>query len=87
MTTDGENWMTVDIVARNALSEVVESRALPPGADLRAVLVGEREARLAASWACEGIGPTGACFFCTRDGARQLVAIERRAPPRVGQRW
>jgi hypothetical protein len=69
------------------LSQVVSSTALAPGADLKAVLTAAREARIAQQWDCEEIGPCVAFFFCRRGGVREMVAIEMRCPPAVGESW
>lgn len=34
---------------------------------------------------CAYIGPSVAFFFCSRGGVRQLVSIEARFPPAVGE--
>ena len=75
------------LVVRDRLSQVVESTPLEPSADLRAVLTAAREARIAEGWECEDIGSCVAFFFCTREGVRQMVSIERCPPPAVGKGW
>jgi hypothetical protein len=73
--------------SRDRLSRVVMSTPLEPQADLKAVLTGARETRIAERWAREDIGPSVAFFFCSRDGARQMVSIEHVLPPPVGKLW
>lgn len=75
------------LVVRNQLSQVVESTALAPYTDLRAVLTAARQDRIAAGWAAEEIGQCCRFFFCTRESERLLVSIEARRPPPVGERW
>ncbi len=75
------------VVVRDRFSQVVAMTELKPHADLRAALTAARAARIAQQWECEAIGDSAGFFFCTRDGVRQLVSIEARAPPAVGKRW
>ena len=74
-------------MVRDRLSQVVESTPLEQWADLRAVLRGDREARIADGWECEDIGSCVAFFFCRRGGVREMVSIERCPPPAVGKGW
>ena len=74
-------------VVRDRLSQVVESTPLEPYADLRAVLTAAREARIADGWDCEDIGSCVAFFFCSRAGVREMVSIEMRPPPAIGEVW
>ena len=75
------------LVVRDRLNQVVESTPLEPYADLRAVLTAAREARIAQRWECEDIGSCVAFFFCRRGGVREMVSIEMRPPPAVGEPW
>lgn len=75
------------VVVRNSLSQVVTSTPLEPSVDLRAVLTAAREARIAEGWDCEDIGSCVAFFFCTRGGVREMVSIEMRPPPAIGEVW
>lgn len=53
---------------------------LPPMADLRNILVATREVRKANGWAVEEIGRRSSSFFCSKDGRRVMIGIERRDP-------
>jgi hypothetical protein len=72
---------------RDRLSQVVSSIAVAPHADLKAVLMAAREARIEQHWVCEDIGSCVAFFFCSRGGVREMVAIEMRCPPAIGEIW
>ena len=72
--------VTTWIVVRDRLSRVVESQELSARTDLRGVLNGERDARIAEGWAAEDIGARCAFFFAVKDGERVLIGIERIAP-------
>lgn len=74
------------LIARNSLSQVVEVKPLEPLVDLRATLNAEREVRIAAGWAADAIGARCAFFFCTREGKRVMIGIERQRPGPVGSR-
>jgi hypothetical protein len=74
--TNAPTWLVV----RDGLNHLVESRQLPPGTELRAVLVATREQRIAAGWSADEIGRTVSFFFCARDGERHMVSIEYRQP-------
>jgi len=58
----------------------LEITPLTPMADLRSILVAAREARRAAGWTVEEIGGRSSSFFCSKDGKRVMVGIERRDP-------
>jgi hypothetical protein len=64
------------LVVRDRLSRVVEFRALPPVADLRAAMQAEGERRAAAGWAVDDIPRTCSFFFCERENERVCVSIE-----------
>ena|ERR1700683_3414638 len=68
------------LVVRDALRVVVEARTLDPMADLRAILNGERQARIDSGWNADDIGRACSFFFCTRDGVRLQVTIEACDP-------
>jgi hypothetical protein len=75
------------LVVRNPLSQVVESKEIEPGSDLRAVLAGARADRISSGWVAEELGDRLAFFFCERSNERLLVSIEFRQPPPIGERW
>lgn len=75
------------LVVRNALGEVVDVTALEPQTDLRTILTGCQGRTGCVGWDCEEIGRACASFFCSRDGSRELVAIERTQSPPIGERW
>jgi len=68
------------LVVRDKCTQVLEVRQLERGADLRAILEAAREARMAAGWKADPIGRASSSFFCTKDGTRVMVGIERRDP-------
>jgi hypothetical protein len=68
------------LVTRDRVGAVSESRLLPPGTALRAVLVAARDARIAAGWAVTDIGRACSVVFCDRDGVRVEIGIQRVDP-------
>lgn len=68
------------LVARNGLSKVVERRMLPPGADLRAELMQERERRASKGWTVDVIPPLCGFFFCDGASERLCIAIKCYEP-------
>jgi hypothetical protein len=60
--------------------EPLEVTSLAPMADLRGVLIAERERRIAAGWAVEEIGRRSSSFFCSKNGVRVMIGIVRRDP-------
>lgn len=66
----------------------LEVTLLPPMADLRSILVAAHEMRKASGWAVEEIGRRSSSFFCSKDGTRVMIGIERRDPanPTLGHR-
>jgi len=72
------------LVVRDRFSRVVEFRALPAYADLRAVVEAESERRRAGGWAVDGIPRNCAFFFCDRENERLCVSIECYEPGPVG---
>jgi len=68
------------LVVRDKCSQVLEVRLLERRADLRAILDAAREARMAAGWKADPIGRASSSFFCSKDGTRVMVGIERRDP-------
>jgi hypothetical protein len=64
------------LVVRDRLSRVVEFRALPPVADLRAAMQTERARRAAAGWAVDDIPRNCSFFFCALENERVCVSIE-----------
>jgi hypothetical protein len=69
------------LVVRDRMSIVIEQPELAPTTHLRAALTAARNARIAAGWEAEDIGPRCAFFFASRDGECVLVGVER-IPPR-----
>ncbi len=65
------------LVVRDRIGGVIESTELAAGEDLRARLSAARDAKLAAGWMAEDIGPRCAFFFASYGEERVLVAIER----------
>lgn len=68
------------LVVRDKCTQVLEVQRLERRADLRAILVAAREARIAAGWKADPIGRASSSFFCSKDGTRVMVGIERRDP-------
>jgi len=68
------------IVSRNRAGFVLENAEIAPGTDLRAALTAAHDARVAAGWTADEIGPSCAFFFAARDGVRLMIAIERQPP-------
>ena len=75
-STDLPSWL----VTRNGLSDVIDSVPIRSFADLRSILRSERDSRITAGWTCEPIGRVCSFFFCSREGVRHLVGIERQEP-------
>ena len=65
------------LVVRDRVSRVVEFQALPPLADLRAVMQAEGDRRRRDGWAVEDIPRNCAFFFCDRQNERVCVSIRR----------
>lgn len=72
---DQRTWLVVHAEWGAAL----EVTPLEPGADLRAILTAAREARIAAGWESQPIGRP-ASFFCSLDGVRLRIGINRHDP-------
>ena len=72
------------LVIRDRFSRVLESRALSPGADLRAVMEAERGRRRGAGWATGDIPYKCAFFFCDLENDRVCVSIECYEPGPAG---
>ena len=70
------------LVLRGPFRDALEFRELAPGADLRASLASEWERLQAAGWVMEPMPMSRASsvFFCSRDGQRCMVGIERYDP-------
>jgi len=62
------------------LGFVVESTKLGPFADARAALTAERQAKIAAGWVVDEIGPSVAHCFARKGGERVMIGIERMEP-------
>jgi hypothetical protein len=72
--------MATWLVTKDHVGTVLESRQLPPGKDLRAVMVEARDARIADGWAVTDLGSACSVVFCDRDGERLEIGIQRRDP-------
>lgn len=83
-TTDESTWLVV----RDVFREALEVTRVEPKADLHAVLNAARGARVAAGWKADPIEHRCSFFFCSKDGTRVMVGIERRDPanPTLGHR-
>ena len=76
------------LVVRDRYSHPLEHRLLKPGADLRAILNAERDARIKAGWNSDPIGRRCGFFFCDRENERLCVAIEWFEPgSRSSTKW
>ena len=64
-------------------SQLLELTELPPGVDQRVVLAAEQNARIAAGWQADQIGPYCSFFFAQRSGERIIVGIERDPGPQM----
>ena len=73
------------LVVRDPFHTALEVTPLEPHAALAIILNAAREARIAAGWTADAIGRRSSCFYCTKDGIRILVGIER-AKPTLGHR-
>jgi hypothetical protein len=69
-------------VARDPTRQILEQRELAPSTDPKPVLDAAMEARIAAGWTVEPMGPASSGFFCSRAGERVYVGIERVEPGR-----
>jgi hypothetical protein len=68
------------LVIRDRFSRVLESQALSPGSDLRAVMQAERNRRIKAGWLAGDIPRKCAFFFCDRENERVCVSVECYEP-------
>jgi hypothetical protein len=68
------------LVVRDKCNQVLEVQPLDSRADLRATLNAARDKRIAEGWKADPITRATGCFFCTKDGVRLMVGIERRDP-------
>jgi hypothetical protein len=71
-------------VVRDRFSRVIESQALGPQTDLRAVMQAEGDRRRRGGWAVEDVPRNCAFFFCDRQNDRVCVSIECYEPGPVG---
>ena len=72
------------LVIRDRFSQVVESQALGPQTDLRAVMQVEADRRRSDGWAVEDVPRNCAFFFCDRQNERVCVSIECYEPGQPG---
>jgi hypothetical protein len=68
------------LVTRDKLSNAIEFVEVAAGTDLRATLNAERARYVAQGWAADEIGRYTSFFFCTREGVRVEVGINRHDP-------
>jgi hypothetical protein len=68
------------LVVRDRFSRVVESQALGPQTDLRAVMQAVRDRRRSDGWAVEEVPRNCAFFFCDQQNERVCVSIECYEP-------
>src|SRR5256885_374228 len=71
---------TAWLVVIDRFGKILDSRELPAGTDLRAVLTRAHSERLSAGWSCDPISPHCTCCFCTREGTRLMLGIHRVRP-------
>jgi hypothetical protein len=69
-------------VVRDRLNRVEEARALPPGTDLKRILVTAMLDRIDAGWHLGEFGSRGGSFFCIKGSERCQVGIEAADPGR-----
>jgi len=77
---DEPRWLVI----RDRFSRVIESRTLPPNADLRAAMERERERLRRSGWVVEDIPRYCAFFFCDRQNERVCVSVECYEPGPAG---
>ena len=68
------------LVVRDRFSRVIESQALGPQTDFRAVMQAEGDRRRREGCALEEVPRNCAFFFCDRDNERVCVSIECYEP-------
>lgn len=68
------------LVVRDRCNQLINVTPLEPKADLHAILNAAREERILAGWNADPIGRACSSFFCSKDGTRVMVGIERRDP-------
>lgn len=72
------------LVVRDQVGRPLESLQLPPGTDLRAILVTARDARISAGWSVTELGRACSTVFCDRAGVRHEIGIQRVDPSESG---
>jgi hypothetical protein len=65
---------------RSMHGALLESRLLPPGADLKRSFVAAMLEHIDAGWQLGEFGSRGGVFFCTRGTERRMVSITPTAP-------
>jgi len=68
------------LVVRDAFRNAQEITPLPRMANIREILEKKRSDHIADGWAAEEIGRRCTFFFCSKDGTRVMVGIEKRDP-------
>jgi len=72
------------LVVRDRFSRVIESQALGPQTDLRAVMRAEGDRRRRDGWLVEDVPRNCAFLFCDRQNERVCVSIECYEPGPAG---
>ena len=68
------------LVVQDSYRHTLEVRELPPRADLRAILMAARQARVNDGWEATELGRVDSAFFCSHGGVRLQVGIQRCDP-------
>ncbi len=68
------------LVVRDMVGTTLEHRKLPGGTDLRADINRVQEQWIGNGWMVQPMGRHCAGFFCTKDGQRLYVGIQRLDP-------
>jgi len=69
-------------VVRDRLGRVLEARQLPPGTDLKRILLAAMLERIDNGWGLGEFGSRGGSCFCVKGTERCQVAIEAADPGR-----
>jgi hypothetical protein len=80
-TSRESRWLTV----RNMHNAVVESRQLPPAADLKRAFIVTMLEWIDAGWSIAEFSSRAGVFFCTRGTDRRQVEITSSDPGPMGK--